>query len=149
MNTPSWHLGLTALLSAWLCACGAEPYDPAQTGASGSADGTQGSTSSQTPTAFERDLEPKLAVCQGCHRSDNPGGLIVLTDMWTQVDATSAQLDMPLIDSGDHLNSYLWHKVAGTHGIVGGQGQRMPVSEPWPEEDIELLGQWIDLGLPR
>jgi hypothetical protein len=55
---------------------------------------------------------------------------------------------MPLIEPGNHLQSYLWHKVAGTQSIAGGLGRRMPVNHEWPEEDIEMLARWIDLGAP-
>jgi hypothetical protein len=54
-----------------------------------------------------------------------------------------------LIAPGDHLQSYLWHKVAGTHSIAQGLGQRMPVNASWSQETIDLLGQWIDLGCPE
>ena len=101
----------------------------------------------QTP--FERDLAPKLAGCLGCHGGSSPEAGLVLSDVQALVGVPSAQLDMALIEPGNHLQSYLWHKVAGTHGIAGGLGRRMPVSHSWSEEDIELLARWIDLGAPR
>jgi len=121
---------------------GPDPGDPEPGG--GDAGGSQ-----TAQTAFERDLAPKLAVCTGCHQPDTPAGIIDLTDIWSHVDEPSEQIDMPLIESGNHLHSYLWHKVAGTQGVVGGLGQRMPVDILWPDEDVELLARWIDLGLPR
>jgi hypothetical protein len=100
----------------------------------------------QTP--FERDLAPKLAGCLGCHSADSQNGLD-LTDLWASVGEPSSQIEMALIASGDHLQSYLWHKVAGTHSIAGGLGQRMPVGSTWSQDDIDLLARWINLGVPR
>ena len=56
---------------------------------------------------------------------------------------------MNLIEPGNHLQSYLWHKVAGTQSIAGGLGQQMPLANHWSSEDIDLLAQWIDLGVPE
>ena len=100
-------------------------------------------------TAYERDLSHKLFACTGCQQKDSPDGELDLTDPWTLVDVPSRQVDMKLIEPGNHLRSYLWHKVNGSQSIAGGLGRRMPVSHTWTPEEIELLGQWIDLGMPR
>jgi hypothetical protein len=71
-----------------------------------------------------------------------------LSDFWILDGVASTQVKMPLIAPGSHLESYLWHKVAGTHSIAGGLGQRMPVNDHWSQEDVDLLAQWIDLGMP-
>ena len=141
--------GLSVLCFAMigLVGCGGELLGP---DADDPEPGTPDPSGNQTAqTAFERDLAPKLAVCTGCHQPDTPAGIIDLTDIWSHIDAPSEQIDMPLIEPGNHLQSYLWHKVAGTQGVVGGLGQRMPVDILWPDEDVELLARWIDLGLPR
>ena len=72
-----------------------------------------------------------------------------MRDPFSLVDVQSKQMNMKLIEPGNHLRSYLWHKVAGTQGIAGGLGQRMPVNQQWTEEELALLGRWIDLGLPK
>ena len=100
-------------------------------------------------TPFERDLADKLNACSGCHRTDDPKGGLDLSDPWALIDQPSSQADMMLIEPGNHLRSYLWHKVSGTHGIAGGLGQRMPAADPWTDEDIARLGQWIDLNTPK
>jgi hypothetical protein len=102
------------------------------------------------PTAFERDLAPKLIECTGCHHDgDEPSGALNLNDFWVLDEVESSQIEMPLITPGNHLDSYLWHKVAGTHSIAGGLGQRMPLNVQWSQEDVDLLALWIDLGLPE
>ena len=100
-------------------------------------------------SAYERDLAPKLLVCAGCHGGDTPQGELDLTDIWSTVEVESKQAEMVLIREGNHYESYLWHKVAGTHSIAGGLGTRMPVGEEWSKEDIDLLALWIDLELPE
>ena len=122
------RLPLIALLSLGV-GCATEPPEP--------------------ETAFERDLAFKLFACTGCHSSDNPEAGLDLTDPWDLVGAPSQQMDMNLIEPGNHLRSYLWHKVAGTQSIAGGLGQRMPVRAKWTDEDVDLLARWIDLGAPQ
>ena len=101
-----------------------------------------------TQTPFERDLAPLLAMCSGCHGGTTPEAGLDLTDPRTILEAPSKQIDMPLVEPGNHLRSYLWHKVAGTQSIAGGLGRSMPPDEPWSADDIELLARWIDLGAP-
>jgi len=101
-------------------------------------------------SAFERDLAPQLLACTACHNNtEAPEGGLNLTDLNTLTDIPSQQMDMMLIEPGNHLRSYLWHKVNGTQSIAGGLGQRMPIAHAWSEENVTLLGQWIDLGLPE
>ena len=101
-----------------------------------------------TLSPYERDLAPKLLNCSGCHQGDSPDGSLDLTDVFAAIDQPSLQASMVLIASGNHVESYLWHKVNGSHGIAGGQGTRMPIGGEWSEEDIDLLALWIDLGCP-
>jgi hypothetical protein len=126
---------LVVLLSALLAGCGSTVeggFEPA---------------TAQTP--FERDLAPKLAACFGCHTGDDPKAGLDLSDVQAIIGVESTQLKMAIIEPGNHLQSYLWHKVAGTQSIAGGLGQRMPVDHEWPAEDVDLLARWIDLGAPH
>ena len=130
-------LPLVLLGAALLGGCGSTPLGPG---------GTSEPAVAQTP--FERDLAPKLADCLGCHRGGSPEAGLDLSDAHALIGVESSQLKMPLIEPGNHLQSYLWHKVAGTQSIAGGLGRRMPINHEWPEEDIEMLARWIDLGAP-
>ncbi len=58
----------------------------------------------------------------------------------------SEQLDMPLVDPGNPLNSYLMHKLWGTHRDVGGVGQIMPIGPDLTEEQIDQVAAWIIAG---
>ena len=101
----------------------------------------------QTP--FQRDLAPKLAECAGCHSGEQPQAGLDLSHIRDSIGVQSAQVEMALIQPGNHLHSYLWHKVAGTQSIAGGLGQQMPAHSPWAQADIDLLARWIDLGAPE
>jgi len=44
-------------------------------------------------------------------------------------------------------NSYLVHKIQGTHLDVGGSGSRMPLNRsPLSQSDIDLIRAWIQAG---
>ena len=105
-----------------------------------------GAPGAQTP--FERDLAPKLAECLGCHGGSEPAAGLDLSNVQALAGIESGQLGMALVEPGNHLQSYLWHKVAGTQSIAGGMGRRMPVNHEWSDDDIDLLARWIDLGAP-
>lgn len=53
-----------------------------------------------------------------------------------------------LVDPGDRENSYLWHKINGTHVDVGGGGTQMPPppAEMLSSDDLNTIGAWIDQG---
>jgi hypothetical protein len=99
-------------------------------------------------TPYERDLAPKIQACVYCHSGEEAKAGLDLVDIQVNVDAPSSQINMALISPGNHLQSYLWHKVAGTQSIAGGLGQRMPLDHQWSDEDVEFLATWIDLGAP-
>jgi hypothetical protein len=89
--------------------------------------------------------------CEGCHNvAVAEGGLDLQTDMLavTLGMASTQALEMELIANRDHLQSYLWHKVNGTHAIAGGSGSNMPLGGELSPQEIELLAYWIDIGCP-
>jgi hypothetical protein len=53
---------------------------------------------------------------------------------------------MMYIDPGSPDNSYLWHKLAGTHIEVGGSDFRMPFGGQLCTDDILLINKWIVQG---
>lgn len=85
----------------------------------------------------------------GCHE---PGGdyaeLPLHEDPWGDiVGAFSAQSSLRQVEAGDHERSYLWHKVNGSQGSVGGEGSRMPRGEPaLSQAQIDDIANWIDNG---
>ena len=123
-----------------LVACKAGPATPPDTG---------DTAVELPPTAYERDLAPLLLACTGCHSGEEAESGLDLSDPWAIVGVQSTQAEMMLLEPYNHLESYLWHKVAGTQGIAGGLGTGMPIGDTWSDENIELLALWIDLGMPE
>ncbi|MEZ4320457.1 MAG: DUF1588 domain-containing protein [Myxococcota bacterium] len=66
------------------------------------------------------------AKCTVCHGGAFPQGALDLTDIATAVDRPSAQASLDLVEPFSPLESYLLHKIDGTHASVGGSGSAMP-----------------------
>jgi hypothetical protein len=84
-----------------------------------------------------------------CHE---PGGEEPSLDLSTQprdelLEVVGQQSTIPHVTAGDHAASYLWHKISGSQGSVGGMGARMPIGAPsLTAEQIEAISDWIDAG---
>ena len=84
-----------------------------------------------------------------CHNG-GAGGL----SMGTPEDAYMELVGVPAngaplnrVEPGSWGDSYLWHKISGTHVDVGGGGQQMPLgAPPLDQSTIDLIAQWIDEG---
>lgn len=98
---------------------------------------------------WEEDVGPLFAVeCASCHSGSTPEADLLLDDRDALVDAPAAQADMPLLAPGDHLDSYLWHKLANTQAIAGGSGSAMPQGRVLDAAVVDLVADWIDAGAP-
>lgn len=100
--------------------------------------------------------------CDGCHGEFDPAGALSLhpaTDPWCSlVDvAGSSPSPLVLIEPGQPLESYLWHKAGGTHLCpeVGGDGLAMspppgscPLAVDLPT-NFDALTEWICCGAPK
>lgn len=99
--------------------------------------------------SFQRDVAPLFwRECDGCHQGDEPDAGL---DLWDApydsiVGVPSTQADMALVEPGDHLYSYLWHKINGTQGIAGGSGTAMPLDGLLDDDEVALVAEWIDAG---
>ena len=84
-----------------------------------------------------------------CHE---PGGEDMSLDMsgnayYELYGVASSQSLLFFVSAGSHEDSYLWHKVNGSQGSVGGSGTTMPKGAPMlAAEDIEKIAIWIDAG---
>ncbi len=133
----------------------ARPEPPPDTVDTGTPDGptadtgpitTEDTGGTTTALSYDRDVEPILVVCTGCHQGSSSGGFNFDDGL---PDLFQASQDVPSLDyvsPGAHTDSYLWHKVNGSHGSVGGSGSRMPIGGTLSDEDIATLADWIDAG---
>ena len=88
------------------------------------------------------------ARCAPCHVGGAAAGLSLAGNFKTAtVGVASTELpSMKRIQAGSKANSYLFHKLAGTHLSVAGSGVRMPKSGPpyLTDLEIERIGKYID-----
>lgn len=86
---------------------------------------------------------------EACHE---PGGEYPSLDLSSEprnelLEVVGQQTTIPHVTAGDHAGSYLWHKVSGSQGSVGGMGARMPAGAPaLAPEQIDAITDWIDAG---
>lgn len=95
------------------------------------------------------DIQPVLDMrCVGCHQDAAPGAGLSLQSGSTisnTVGVPSTQVsDMNRIEPGDTQLSYLYHKLAGTHGDVGGSGERMPFGGQLTDDEMAMIANWIE-----
>jgi hypothetical protein len=62
----------------------------------------------------------------------------------TTIDAPSSQSSLDRIEPGARATSYLFHKISGSQGTVGGSGTQMPPSAALGGDEIERIGLYID-----
>jgi hypothetical protein len=106
--------------------------------------------------------ESSSGCTTGCHGAATPAAGLPLKpedDPWCSlVDRpSSGPSPLNLIEPGEPLQSYLWHKLNGTHECPGvdGDGTAMPPppnSCPLAAKDLALFGlitEWICCGAPK
>ena len=87
----------------------------------------------------------------GCHTGANAQRGLNLSVGQTYanvLNVPSRELStMNLVTPGEPDNSYLVHKVQGTHLGVGGSGFQMPIGRsPLTQTEIDLIRAWITAG---
>lgn len=119
---------------------------------------TAGFSQEGPEVSFSRDIVPMFVEsCTSCHTGAAPREGSANLNLEPQfaygdlVRVLSGQVPtMARVMPNDPDNSYLLHKLMGTHADVGGRGQRMPRgADPWTEEQIELVRLWILQGAPN
>jgi hypothetical protein len=128
-----------------------------------SSDAETGSTESDSETTgepapdFDAEIQPILESACLCHFSAMPGGDMTAPYLnfnagfavGELVDVDSVQVpSMKRVAPGDIDNSYLVHKLRGTHADVGGPADTdpMPPLAPLAEDDIMRIEAWIAAG---
>jgi len=103
----------------------------------------------QSVPSFSEDVQPWFdgsCTISGCHGGPEASTGLDLDageSYEMLVGVGSAQADLPRVDPGDAENSYLLHKVAGSHADVGGSGDQMPPVVGTTAEDVQMLIDWI------
>lgn len=101
--------------------------------------------------SFSRDLAPVLRNnCATCHLTgQEPGGMKLYPSAAyaSLVNVASTESALARVKPGQPEQSYLMHKLDGTHLDVGGAGERMPFSAPQLDEGIRnQIRAWIKSG---
>lgn len=119
----------------------------------GSTETDTGPTGDAAPD-FDTEIQPILESACLCHFSATPGGDMTAPylnlnagfGVGELVDVDSVQVpSMKRVTPGDLANSYLVHKLRGTHVDIGGPDDTtaMPPLGPLPEDDIAQIEAWI------
>jgi hypothetical protein len=98
----------------------------------------------------EADIQPIwTARCTPCHVGSASGGLDLSAGSahGNIVNVPSTGLPtMDLVEPGSTADSYLWHKLSGTQGSVGGTGDAMPFGGSLTAHELDLVERWIEAG---
>lgn len=155
-------------------ACGDSTDDPPAMGSSGAASSSGSTTASSTtmdPSAestgadgsssgdplpevvFEDDVQPLLNANCTCHLAGSSG---MMTAPTLNLNPGSAHANLvgvaavggpgSLVEAGSVEDSYLWHKVNGTHLDAGGAGDKMPPAVDLDADQLLVLEAWIASG---
>jgi hypothetical protein len=118
--------------------------------------GTSFTSGGTTPLSFyEQNIQSKWNSygCSGCHAGNSGAGGLGLGEGFSYgniVNVDSIELpSMKRIKPLDSAHSYLYHKIVGDQGSVGGSGARMPQGcsggSCMSASDIAAIQQWIDV----
>ncbi len=102
------------------------------------------------------DIQPLIfnVYCTDCHSIvGGTNGSLQEGEAYDEiVNVPSSDIpSMDRIEPGDPDNSYLYHKVAGTHRAAGGAGGTMPITGDCclSTDELDMLSTWIEEGAPE
>ena len=138
------------VLSLSVFGCGSEESDDGAAGTAGTtnAAGSGGAAGAgeggEAGQTSEVDVLALLeSACGICHAATFP----TLSTLAEWPGLASQQSSLPIITAGDHMSSYLYHKLAGTHtdAPANGSGLTMPMgSDAMTEAQLAAFAEWID-----
>jgi hypothetical protein len=118
--------------------------------------GTSFTSGGSTPISYyEQNIQSLWGTygCTGCHAGNNGAGGLGLGEGFSYsniVNVPATELpSMMRIKPLDSAHSYLYHKVVGDQGGVGGSGARMPFgcsgNQCVSATDLNTIKNWIDV----
>ncbi|HUH76340.1 MAG TPA: c-type cytochrome [Devosia sp.] len=99
--------------------------------------------------SYTKDVEPIVSKkCVSCHNDASATSGVSFTKgsgYANLVNIASEELPtMNRVTPGDSEQSYLAHKLLGTHESVGGSGTKMPPAGSLSDKDIATVVAWIN-----
>ncbi len=96
------------------------------------------------PVSYAMEVEPILTASCECHTAGMPAGLDLGDGYANLVDVAATEAPLDRIEPGSPADSYLWHKVNGTHLGVGGSDNAMPPPDGGLDAAaLETIEAWI------
>ena len=93
--------------------------------------------------SYQADISPIFAMCADCH-ANTPTSLQFADGYGAMYNVASEGLpSMVRIAGGSPQQSYVWHKLCGTHHGIGGSGTTMPKKTVLTEAEMEAIRSWI------
>jgi hypothetical protein len=149
-----------ALILAWIA--GLDPVDAGASSSSGAsgADAASSDDAATTgepvdclqgqplgsPPAFSElwpMLEATCSVSTACHLQDEAPLMPDEATAYTNMVNMTNSAGLTFVTPGSPDDSYVWHKLAGTHLEVGGAGGRMPMGPPLCDAGLVGVYAWI------
>jgi len=149
-DTGGWYAMRLSLMGLF-CAVGYLGFAGAK-----EATGIPGKSKPTVSVSYKKMIQPILnANCVFCHMSGAmQGGLTLEPGLSPRslISVRSTESALMLIAPGKPEDSYLIHKLEGTHIQAGGTGASMPFSAETPlkleAKDIALIRHWVAIGAP-
>lgn len=118
----------------------------------GPGDSTEGSSgpgesTGEPPPSFGSDVEPILEANCNCHYAGAPAELSFTDAYASLVNVPSTEAGLDRVEPGAPDDSYLWHKLSGTHIAAGGSGDPMPApAGGLAAGSLAIIEAWISGG---
>lgn len=113
-------------------------------------DGPGGASDGGDASVFENDVVPIFSARCGCHTDGSPSAGLDLSPgaAYDALVGVSSSAALDYVTPGSAADSYLVHKMQGTHGsVAGGGGSTMPPGAgSIPGEEIDTIIAWIEDG---
>jgi len=108
-------------------------------------------SANEATVSFAREINPILRQrCAVCHVTGQEPGLLSLVPTKSYgalVGQDSVQSNLKRVEPGNPEQSYLYHKLMGSHLEAGGEGLRMPfAAPPLNRAQTDLVKHWIEEG---